>query len=163
MQGHSCHSSPTDVPTLLTSAIDRLKAHGLKLTSPRQSLLKAMSKLDAPFTTEQVFKAVSRPSSKGKSKFDLVTVYRSLSAFNEAGILSRVDLDDGVIRYEWADPSGHHHHHFVCTSCRTIEPLDLCSVHGPIQSQEEALVRKGYARIVHRLEFYGLCPRCSGS
>jgi Fe2+ or Zn2+ uptake regulation protein len=163
-----CQTKNQNPATFFESAVDLLKASGLKLTTPRQTLLKMMQKLEAPFSTDEVFRAINRPTrgttaGTGSNKFDLVTVYRNLSAFTDAGLLARVELDDGVQRYEWADPSGHHHHHFVCTSCRRIEPLDLCSVDGPIQTQESLMKRKGYSQITHRLEFYGLCPQCSKS
>jgi Fe2+ or Zn2+ uptake regulation protein len=86
-----------------------------------------------------------------------VTVYRSLARFHELGLVSQIDLGDGVTRYEMIDPSGHHHHHFICSQCQKIEPLTLCEV----ETQEHALTAAGYTGLSHRLEFFGICPACS--
>lgn len=41
------------------------------------------------------------------------TVYRALETLRELGLVHRFDGGQGVARYEIADPSGEHHHHFV--------------------------------------------------
>lgn len=127
-----------------------LKTAGLKSTRPRLALLEAMSRFHAPFSTEDLHKSVQ------KSGFDLVTVYRSLATFSELSIVHRVDLGDGIVRYELASADGSHHHHFICKSCQKVEPLDSCE----IQAQEKRLRDQGYTGLSHRLEFFGFCPDC---
>lgn len=138
----------------LAYALERLKGAGLKVTQPRQALLRSIAKFASPFTTEDAFKALRRRL-RGQ-KVDLVTVYRSLSTFAELDIIGRVEFGDGIVRYELMDPSGHHHH-FICESCRKVEPLTLCEV----GIQENHLRAAGYTRLSHRMEFFGLCPRCT--
>ena len=145
------HDHTVDV----SSVEERLKAAGYKLTKPRQVLIKAIAHQAGPFTTEEIFRA-SRKSLRGVA-CDLVTVYRSLAKFEEMGVVARVDLGDGLVRYEVADGSGHHHHHFICRRCRRIEPLKNCE----IRAQEQILKSAGYTDLSHRLEFFGLCPPCS--
>lgn len=153
-QGCRHHPHASRSATLLEQALQQLKDSGFKITRPRQALLKAIASFGAPFTTEEIFTASNRHL-RG-SKCDLVTAYRSLARFEDLGIISRVDLGDGTIRYEMTDPS-HHHHHFICRGCHKIEPLSLCQVNG----QEQALQLAGYTQLSHRLEFFGLCPTCS--
>jgi Fe2+ or Zn2+ uptake regulation protein len=134
--------------------------------------------MSAPFSAEDVYSSPGpRPPRRDRGgrrpggersdfaqslgSIDLVTVYRTLTTLTELGVLNRVDLDDGVVRYELTDPKGQHHHHFVCRSCQKIESLDACASTGPIQSQERRLAKKGYTFLSHRLEFFGLCPKCS--
>lgn len=109
-----------------------------------------MVRFETPFSTEELFKSVQ------KSGLDLVTVYRSLATFSDLAIVHRVDLGDGIVRYELASPDGSHHHHFVCKNCQKVEPLDFCE----IQAQEKRLKALGYTGISHRLEFFGICPDC---
>lgn len=163
MKNHGCHGHTHDRDETLTKALDRLKNSGLKVTQPRQSLLRAIVRMSAPFTAEELSKE-SRKAQKGVNKAtvkksipDLVTVYRSLNSFSEIGLLSRVDFGDGLVRYELADESGHHHHHIVCTACKKVEAVNFCVIQG----QEQILSQLGYSQLSHRLEFFGTCPSCS--
>jgi Fur family ferric uptake transcriptional regulator len=152
----SCKSqSHTAGAELYDLALTRLKDGGFKLTKPRMALLKAVSSATRPFSTEEIFQASKKLLKSDKC--DLVTVYRSLSRFQELGLVSQIDLGDGVSRYEMNDPSGHHHHHFVCSRCGKIEPLTLCE----LETQEQALKQAGYTGLSHRLEFFGVCPPCT--
>lgn len=138
-------------------ALQQLKQAGHKLTKARLSLLKTLYRQPSPFTTEEIFLSVKQASKS--TKIDLVTVYRSLTTFEEVGLLTRIDLGDGRVRYEATDASGAHHHHFICRACGKIEPLHDCE----IRQQEKALSQSGYSQLSHRLEFFGLCPDCSQS
>ena len=153
----TCHDHIHEAPeAALNSSLENLKGAGYKITEPRRSLLEAISASPGPFSADDLFKRFGRK----KERLDLVTVYRSLATFVEVGILGKVELGDGILRYELRDPRGKHHHHFVCTGCRKVEPLDSCE-HAEIEAQERRLGAKGYAKLSHRLEFFGLCPACA--
>lgn len=147
---HDHHHGPT-----FEQALERLKEAGLKITRPRQALLKAIAQFNAPFSAEDLFNASKKVLKKPNC--DLVTVYRSLAAFEDIDLVSRVELGDGVVRYEMASFDGTHHHHIVCTQCRKVEPVKDCAIRG----EEKILSKMGYTRVSHRLEFFGLCPECS--
>ncbi|HVT84809.1 MAG TPA: transcriptional repressor [Chitinophagaceae bacterium] len=63
-------------------------------------------------------------------KFDRVTVYRTLQAFVEKGIIHTIPTADNSVRYALCKDScseGHHrdHHiHFVCSNCGNTYCLD---------------------------------------
>jgi Fur family ferric uptake transcriptional regulator len=156
-----CHGHSHDRDEALTKALERLKASGLKITQPRQSLIKAIVAMNGPFTAEELSKESKKSlkssgASGKKTTPDLVTVYRSLTSFSEIGLLSKVEFGDGVIRYELADEGAHHHHHIVCTVCKKVEPVNFCVIQG----QEQILSQMGYSNLSHRLEFFGTCPSC---
>lgn len=154
MKPHPC-SDRRDIPAFLKIATQKLKDGGFKLTKPRRALLKAVTTFTAPFSTEESF--VLTKKFLRASGIDLVTVYRGLSTFEALDIITRVDLGDGVVRYELIDPGGHHHHHFICQGCAKIEPLKHCE----LKEQEAHLKAAGYSRLSHRLEFFGFCPSCA--
>lgn len=149
-ENRACAEHHHDPKPSIERAARILKDAGLKSTKPRSALLGAMTRFHAPFSTEELFRAVKA------SDLDLVTVYRSLATFSDLGIVSRVDLGDGVVRYELRSPDGSHHHHFVCQECQKVEPLDSCE----IKAQENRLRELGYSQLSHRLEFFGICPDC---
>ena len=52
------------------------------------------------------------------SGIGLATVYRTIQLLLELGLIDRINLDDGYVRYEIgdsdADDTKHHHHHLIC-------------------------------------------------
>jgi Fur family ferric uptake transcriptional regulator len=136
----------------LTSALDSLKASGLKRTKPREVVLQYLVDHHGPFSAKDIHIALKR------KELDAVTIYRCLSAFEEAGLARRCDFGDGIARYEISNESDHHHHHVICTDCRRIETLDDCNLPKQLEAKVEDL---GYSQVRHVLEFMGLCGACS--
>ena len=85
----------------------------------------------------------------------MTTVYRSLDAYVDAGLVRRSIYDDGIARYEIA---AEHRHFLTCTACKKSVPLSVC----PFEQLEEQLVREtGFQISGHKMEFFGLCPECA--
>ena len=136
--------------------MERLRSQAGRVTQSRQVVLDALVQLQRPSTPKQIAQAV------GKRACDLATVYRSMTLFERMGLVHRIDLGDGLARFEVADddPQGHHHHHLVCQQCDRIVKLDDCV----LAEVESALARHyGYADVKHRLEFFGVCPDCQSA
>lgn len=94
----------------------------------------------------------------GSGDCDLATIYRSLHLLEGIGMVKRFDLGDGVARYELVgmDDDGHHHH-LICRRCADVVEIDDCFP----QALEKQIARQnGYTGVTHRLEFFGVCPRC---
>ena len=53
----------------------------------------------------------------------IASVYRVLDSLAELRLVQRVDIGDGVARYEPAHAGGDHHHHLVCDDCGKVEPF----------------------------------------
>jgi Fur family ferric uptake transcriptional regulator len=136
---------------LVEEAIHKMRDFGLRVTSPRIEILKALAATTKPLSTEEVF------SSLGKKSGDLVTVYRALATLEEAEILRRHDFGDGVKRYAFTGAQ-HHHHYVICRNCGSVEPFDDCSFE--IESLK-TLKKRGYTKIQHMLEVFAECPKCS--
>lgn len=134
-----------------TQALKKLSESKHKVTRPRELILDAIFKLNH-FAADDIHKVAA------KRGLDLVTIYRNLPVFEEVGIICRADFSDSKSRYVIADEGhDHHHHHIVCTECREIQPVDACA----IEAQERVLRKLGFTHVTHRLEFSGVCPRCS--
>ena len=127
-----------------------LKENGFKVTQTRILILKAFSVGCNPVNAEDIFKSLK------KSKINLVTIYRTLTSFEEKGILKRIDLHKDSAYYELND---HHHHHIICTGCGLIESLGDCNEEGLSKS---ALKKSTKFKIIsqHSLEFFGVCRKC---
>ena len=93
----------------------------------------------------------------GGARVGLASVYRALESLDALGLVQRVDLGDGVSRFERAEPSGEHHHHLVCDDCGKVEPFEDTAL-------EDALVRvaggRGYDVAAHDVVLRGACGDC---
>lgn len=68
-----------------------------------------------------------------------------------------VDFGEGALRYE--HKYGHNHHgHLICVKCGKFE-----EIYGPkLEKNQHELVKKhGYVQESHKLDIFGLCPRCA--
>jgi len=93
-----------------------------------------------------------------KNECDLATVYRSIRLLEQMGMVKRFDFGDGTARFELLEEGDDgHHHHLVCIRCSGIIELDECSM---TELEERIAVRNGFKAVTHKLEFFGLCPRC---
>ena len=89
---------------------------------------------------------------------DLATVYRSMHMLEEMGMVKRFDFGDGCARFELlAEGDDGHHHHLVCTRCAGVVEIDECSMR---ELEQRIASRNGFKSVTHKLEFFGVCPRC---
>ncbi len=91
------------------------------------------------------------------ARVGIASVYRVLDLLAAQGLLTRVDLGDGVARYEPARPSGHHHHHLVCGDCGKVEPFEDDALERELT---RAASRLGYAMDAHDVVLRGACDDC---
>jgi len=131
-------------------ALERARGAGLRLTEARRSIARVLAQARVPLPVEEIHRRV------GRAKADRVTLYRSLEAFERAGIAQRHPLEKGRALYALAAP-GHHHHHVVCRRCGAIERLAECDA----AAVEAAARSRGFTDLSHVLEIQGVCPRCA--
>ena len=79
-----------------------------------------------------------------------------MDVFIELGVAQSIQLENGKSLYELSDSDGHHHHHIVCRSCHKVDRIDFC-MGGEL---ERYASQKGYSRLKHTIEVFGLCPVC---
>jgi Fur family ferric uptake transcriptional regulator len=87
----------------------------------------------------------------------LASVYRVLESLHTAGLVRRVDVGDGIARYEPLRESGEHHHHLVCTECGKVEAFDDPALERAIRRVE---AKSGYAVEQHDVVLQGACNTC---
>jgi Fur family transcriptional regulator, ferric uptake regulator len=133
--------------------IDELKSTGLKATLPRLKILEVFQTgAQRHMTAEDVFRVLLTDH----SDIGLATVYRVLTQFEQAGILSRSHFESGKAVYELNE--GHHHDHFVCTSCGKVEEF----YDAEIEKRQQMVAKgKGWTLQDHAMSLYGLCADCS--
>ncbi len=145
--GHS-HGAPADVRQLT----QQLRDHAQKITGPRHAILNVLSEHQKPLTNKEIFAKLP------EGMCDLATVYRSMHMLIKMGMVTRYDFGDGTARFELNCPEcDSHHHHLVCNQCSKIIELEECF---PSELEQALAAKHGFAKISHKLEFFGVCPDC---
>jgi Fur family ferric uptake transcriptional regulator len=131
--------------------IDELKSTGLKATLPRLKILDVFQKGEQRhMTAEDVFRVLLDE----RSDIGLATVYRVLTQFEQAGILSRSHFESGKAVYELNE--GTHHDHLVCLDCGRVEEF----YDAEIENRQHAVAKtKGFAIAEHALSLYAHCTK----
>jgi len=133
----------------------KLKEQGYKLTPQRRAVLDAIiESIGLHLSTEEIYDLVKA----NVPEIGLATVYRTVMLFDELGLLSKLNLDDGCVRYEINEhEDDHQHHHLICTNCGKI-----LEVKEDLLDGLEAKIEKAYDFDIkdHKLKFYGFCSEC---
>jgi Fur family ferric uptake transcriptional regulator len=132
----------------LVAALERA---GYRMTQPRRAVAELIAEQAGHFSAaDLVAAAKARHLGIGRA-----TIFRTLDTLSEVGVVERIDLPNGDHAYVGCAPT--HHHHVVCSRCgRTAEIEDA----GLRTVVREVARRTGYRVDEHRLELFGLCPRC---
>ena len=137
-------------PSTAVAHAERLRTHGLRITSQRRAILAAFADGDSGhLTAEEVFERARAEL----PELARATVYNTLSEFVRVGLLRTVE-GLGTQRY---DPNlDASHHHFRCLSCG-----ELFDVH-PRGTDGLALLDGFDVTSVHVL-LEGTCPQCAAA
>jgi Fur family ferric uptake transcriptional regulator len=131
--------------------IEELKSNGLKATVPRMKILDVFQRGgQRHMTAEDVFRQLLSEN----ADIGLATVYRVLTQFEQAGILSRNHFESGKAVYELNE--GQHHDHMVCLDCGRVEEF-----YDPeIEQRQQAVAQsKGFVIADHALSLYAHCTQ----
>jgi len=85
----------------------------------------------------------------------LATVYRVLTQFESAGLVTRHNFESGHSVFELNQ--GEHHDHILCVKCGKVEEF-LDEVIE--QKQRDIAEKAGFAMTDHNLYIYGICADC---
>lgn len=125
-----------------------LKEKGLKPTYQRLKILKYLDKHENSHpTVEMIYKALARKI----PTMSMTTVYNTLSAFLEKGLVAEVTITGTEVRYDFVTTP---HHHFFCKKCGNI--IDI-NIKCPIADKKQTHGHK--VEEVHGY-FKGLCKDC---
>lgn len=132
-----------------------LRAQGLRGTQQRDLILRVFVAAPGhPSIDELLQRARDEDRRVGHA-----TIYRTMKLFVEAGIANERRFADGATKYE-ATLEEAHHDHLICTSCGAIEEFE----DAEIEARQEAIAaQSGFRLQHHKMELYGLCPRCQGA
>ena len=125
---------------------ERCKSVGIRLTGQRRLIIKVIEKSKDHPDVETLFERAN----KIDNKVSIATVYRTVKVLQNAGILEKLEFNDGRSRFE--DAVRKHHDHLIdLDTGKVIEFID-----EEIEHIQKKIAKKlGYELIGHKLELYG--------
>ena len=130
----------------MTKENNELKKAGLKATLPRIRILEVLERsAENHLSAEDIYKnLITNGEDVG-----LATVYRVLTQFESAGIVTRHNFESGHSVYEITPDD--HHDHMVC-----LETGDVIEFHDEIieKQQEKIASEMGYEIVDHSMVLY---------
>ena len=134
-------------------ALDVLRRAGHRSAQARSALVDFLEAQPCALTAREIDDAL-RAAGHGVG---LASVYRNLDLLVELKLVGRLDVGQGVARYERLLPTGEHHHHLVCDRCGRVTPFDDRALEQSI----ERLSRKVDFQVAeHDVVLHGACGDC---
>ena len=128
-----------------------LKSSGLKATLPRLKILEIFQNSSVRhLSAEDVYKQLLADN----LDVGLATVYRVLTQFEQAGLLSRNHFESGKAVFELEQ--GSHHDHLVCLDCGRVEEFFDEEIE---RRQHRIAEERGFRLSEHALALYGNCTK----
>ncbi len=135
------------------SALSGLRSAGLRRGGARRAVVDYLARQECCRSAQEIHDGIR--SSGGE--VGVASVYRALDTLVELDLVQRVDIGDGVARFEPAHDGPHHHHHLVCDDCGKVEPF----TDAPLErALERAAGRLGYELEQHDVVLRGACDDC---
>ena len=139
--------------TWTNAALERLRDASGRSGSARRLVVEYLGEQDCCRSAQEIHDAVR---ARG-GRVGIASVYRALDGMDALGLVQRIDLGDGVARFEPAHAGGDHHHHLVCDDCGKVEPFEDASLESAIERVADG---RGYSVAAHDVVLRGACEDC---
>lgn len=145
---------PASEPTSwAVEALDGMRAAGLRRGGARRAVVEHLGSQPCCLSAREIFDGVRA----GGARIGIASVYRAVAELAELGLVQRVDVGDGVARFEPARSGASHHHHLVCDGCGTVEPFFDAALEQALGRAAGALGRDLQG---HEVVLRGACGEC---
>lgn len=131
-----------------------LAAAGHRRGGARNAVVELLDRQTCALTAQEID---DRLRAQGRS-VGRASVYRVLELLTELRLVQRIDVGQGVARYERHQPDGDHHHHLVCDRCGRISPFEDPALEQAIERVSRNL---SFAVDDHDVVLRGACGDCS--
>jgi Fur family transcriptional regulator, ferric uptake regulator len=133
------------------NAIEILKQHKIKKSTPRVAIIQALQKRKHPLSETEIKEMMG-------NLYDLITFYRNVQTMIKVGILHRIVIDNIHTRYalnncEKGDCQHTPHAHFYCRKCNEVTCLNEVDI--------ETEIPKGYVPEELEVLIQGICNHCN--
>ncbi len=134
-------------------ALARVRAEGLRNGGARRTVIEHLDGQPCCRSAQEIHDVIRATGGSA----GIASVYRALDQLVDLGLVQRVDLGDGVSRFEPAHAGGDHHHHLVCDDCGKVQPFADAALERALERVAERLDAGMRA---HEVVLHGHCADC---
>jgi Fur family ferric uptake transcriptional regulator len=133
-----------------------LTSAGYRRGGARRAILELLDEQSCALSAVEIQRALT-----GRNReVSRASVYRVMEELEEIGLLARVEVGRGVVRYEPSRRGPGHHHHLVCDRCGRISPFTDDGLERAIRRVSDALPLRVSE---HEVVIHGACETCTAS
>jgi Fur family transcriptional regulator, ferric uptake regulator len=140
--------------TWAEQAARALTQAGYRRGGARRAILELLDEQACALSAEEIERAL-RGRRRAVSR---ASVYRVMEELEAIGVVQRVELGQGIVRYEALRRGRGHHHHLVCDSCGRLEPFTDAGLEHAISRLSD---RVPLQVSVHEIVLHGACRVCA--
>ena len=134
-------------------AIGTLRDGGHRSGGARTAVIDLLAQQDCCLTAQEIF---DRLRADGRS-VGIASVYRALEILTSAKLVQRLEMGEGIARYEPVHVGGEHHHHLVCDACGRVQAFEDDALEDALDRLGERL---GFEVGGHDVVLRGSCGEC---
>jgi len=137
---------------VLKKAHEYCETHKLRLTQPREDVLRIIISSDKPLGAYEVLEQLGKTLKNPKPP----TVYRAIDFWQEHGFIHRIESLNAFV----ACDAGHRHkgsQFMICDDCGVVIEAHMCHLPKPF---EGSAVENAFTPERWNLEIHGLCQKC---
>jgi Fur family peroxide stress response transcriptional regulator len=135
----------------LEKMITVLRGLGRRITPQRLAVLKILAESNNHPSVEMIYEQVK----KDFPTTSLATVYKTVTLLKQLHEVLELGFADQGSRYDGNRPFPHSH--VICTKCGSIVDPQFVQME---EIAKEITQKTGFDITHHRLDFFGLCPKC---
>jgi Fur family ferric uptake transcriptional regulator len=134
-------------------ASEALSEAGYRRGGARAALIDLLDQQHCALSAAEIEHALRLRGGRGVAR---ASVYRILEELEELRLVARVEVGQGLARFEAAREEGHHHH-MVCDACGQIIPFEDPELERSIQ---RLAARATFEVAEHDVVLHGACAEC---
>jgi Fur family transcriptional regulator, ferric uptake regulator len=135
-------------------AASALSAAGYRRGGARGAILELLDEQTCALSAVEIEQALLTR----KREVSRASVYRVMEELEEIGLVQRVEVGQGMVRYEPVRHGPGHHHHLVCDHCGRLEPFTDDGLERAIRRVSERLPLRVSE---HEIVIHGACEACA--
>jgi Fur family ferric uptake transcriptional regulator len=149
-------TAPSEGSTWAEQAARALSDAGYRRGGARRAILELLDEQSCALSAVEIEQALL----DRKREVSRASVYRVMDELEAIGLVQRVEIGQGMVRYEPVRHGPGHHHHLVCDHCGRLEPFTDDGLERAIRRVSERLPLRVSE---HEIVLHGACDACASS
>ncbi len=148
--------TPAGGSSWAAQAARALSAAGYRRGGARRAILELLDEQPCALSAVEIEHALLAR----KREVSRASVYRVMDELEEIGLVQRVEIGQGMVRYEPVREGPGHHHHLVCDHCGRLQPFTDDGLERAIRRLSDRLPLRVSE---HEIVIHGACETCASN